>query len=127
MAKRGSIIKDNRTDIAISIHMNSHKTDKSVSGPLTLFMTGSEKGKGLAEAIMQELNDALHPEKEGKARSEGNLLILKSGYQPTVIVECGYLSNAAEETQLQQEDYQEQIVEAICKGIQAYFAEPSAT
>lgn len=127
MTKRKQIIKDNKTDIAISIHMNSVENDASVSGPLTLFMLGSEKGKSLAEAIIKELNNTLHPAKEGTARGEGNLLILKSGYQPTVIVECGYLSNAEEETKLKQDDYQDQIVQAICAGVQAFFATPSAS
>ncbi len=127
MEKRKQIIKDNKTDIAISIHMNSLKSDPSIAGPLTLFMTGSAKGKVLAEAIMQELNEALEPKSDGKARAESNLLILKSGYQPTVIVECGYISNAEEEEKLKQDDYQDQIVEAICKGVETYFATPNPT
>ena len=119
MAERRRIIEQSGSDIVISIHMNNYKQDPKVCGPLVLFMPGSDRGKKLAETVQQSLNTALNA--SGTARSE-NLYILKSGNQPCVLVECGYLSNEEEERKLGQPDYQKKIATAICEGIRAYFS-----
>jgi len=117
MAERRRIIEDSGSDIVISIHMNSH-TEPSVCGPLVLFMPGSEQGKALAESVICCLNEFINA--DGGARSE-SLYILKSGNQPCVLVECGYLSNATEEASLARQDYQKKIADAICEGTAAFF------
>ena len=119
MAERRRIIQESGSDIVISVHMNSFPQDPGVSGPLVLFAPGSVKGKSLAGWIQDSLNEALGD--DGSARSQDNLIILESGNQPCVIVECGYLSNEEEEELLQQEDYQQRIAEAICDGAAEYF------
>lgn len=119
MAKRREIITNSGSDIVVSIHMNSF-TDSSVSGPLVLYMPGSAKGLVLAKSIQQKLVEDLQPERENDARAE-DLYILRSGNQPCVIVECGYLSNDNEEQLLLTDDYQKKIAKAICSGINAYF------
>ena len=119
MAKRRQIITDSGSDIVVSIHMNAF-SDSSVSGPLVIFMQGSVKGEKLATSIQQSLLDELAPEQQNSARS-GDLYILRSGWQPCVIVECGYLSNEKEEQLLVQDDYQRKLAEAICGGINYYF------
>ncbi len=117
MAERRRIIEESDSDIVISIHMNSH-TDSKISGPLVLFMPGSDNGKRLAENIMDSINKELNA--DGKARSD-DLYILKSGNQPCVLVECGYISNAMEEASLNREDYQKKIADAILKGAAEFF------
>lgn len=117
MAERRRIIVESGSDIVISIHMNSH-TDSSISGPLVLFMPGSDKGKQLAEGIMGCINDAVNA--DGSARAE-DLYVLKSGNQPCVLVECGYISNAMEEANLAHEDYQKKIADAIFNGAALFF------
>ena len=118
MAERRRIIEESGSDIVISIHMNSFPQDPGVSGPLVLFMPGSEQGKRLAESIQQSLNEAL--EAKGKARSQ-SLYVLESGSQPCALVECGYLSNEEEERKLNRPDYQKKVAKAICKGAKDFF------
>lgn len=43
--------------------------------------------------------------------------MLRKTVSPTVIVECGFLSNEKECKKLQEEKYQDKIVEAIYQGI----------
>ena len=119
MAERRRIIEESGSDIVISIHMNSHE-DSSISGPLVLFMPNSENGKKLADTVQESLNDELAA--EGMARSD-NLYILRSGNQPCILIECGYISNASEESMLKRQDYQLKVVKSICEGIEKYFAE----
>lgn len=118
MAKRREIIAQSGSDIVISIHVNWY-TDPDVSGPVAMFMPGSDQGKRLAEAVQQSLNAALGT--SGLARSD-ELFILKSGNQPCVLVECGYISNAKEAAKLGREDHRRAIAEAICEGARDYFS-----
>lgn len=121
MAERRRIITESGSDIVVSIHMNSF-TDSSVSGPLVLFMEGSTKGEKLAKCIQSRLLDAADPVMKNDARS-GDLYILRSGWQPCVLVECGYLSNPDDEKMLADSDYQKKLAAAICGGIESYFSD----
>ena len=46
--------------------------------------------------------------------------LLKRTKIPTVIVECGFLSNHEEAGKLVTEEYQQKVAEAVCEGIQGY-------
>ncbi len=120
LQERRRIIEQSGSDIVISVHMNNYKQDPSVNGPLVLFMSGSEKGKSLAESVQDRLSYEL--DADGTSRGETKLYILKSGNQPCVLVECGYLSNEEEERKLQQPDYQQKIAKAICDGASAFLS-----
>lgn len=119
MEERRRIIEVSGSDIVISVHMNNFTEDPSVSGPLVLYMTGSVQGEKLADRIIGSIDNVIST--DGKTRAEGDLFILKSGNQPCVLVECGYLSNASEEGSLQREEYQKKIADAICEGAAAFF------
>ncbi|MFA6697632.1 MAG: N-acetylmuramoyl-L-alanine amidase, partial [Eubacteriales bacterium] len=58
-----------------------------------------------------------------QTKSASNFLILKAGDAPTVIVECGFLSNPREEALLQESDYQDKIAWSIYRGIIDYISE----
>ena len=47
---------------------------------------------------------------------------MKRSEAPTVIVECGFLSNEKEAALLVTDAYQQKAAESICHGIQKYFA-----
>lgn len=53
------------------------------------------------------------------------LLSSKKTPTPTVIVECGFLSNPTEAELLLQDDYQDQLVNAIYTGIETYLEKNS--
>ena len=120
MAERRRIITESGSDIVVSIHMNSF-SDSSVSGPLVIFMQGSTLGEKLAKSIQQSMIEVLSPSMENSARS-GDLYILRSGWQPCVIVECGYISNTEEEKKLLESKYQQSVASAVCDGIKNYFS-----
>ena len=48
-------------------------------------------------------------------------VVLKSPDIPSILVECGFLSNRAEERLLRRSDYQRDLARAIAKGIVGYF------
>ena len=79
-----------------------------------------EQVNQLAETVQAAMIESLSPKKE-RAASAGDFYILSLGI-PSVLVECGFLSNAAEEALLRQDAYCERVAAAIADGIADYYA-----
>ena len=60
------------------------------------------------------------PDNHRQAKANESYYLLKKTPTPTVIVECGFLSNPEEADLLLQDEYQDKIVAAIYSGIQTY-------
>lgn len=117
-----------RTDImnggallAVSIHQNSYR-DPAVSGAQVFYYTDSEEGRTAAGMLQAELN-ALAPDNEKEIRANDSYYILKNTRIPTVIVECGFLSNYTEAEKLADDEYQNRIAEAVSEGILQYITD----
>ncbi len=118
MAFRKSVIEQEGVDLVVSIHMNKFR-DGRVNGPQVFHMPKSVEGRKLAQLILIELSRATGKNKR-ETHSE-NFFMLRSTKAPAVIVECGFMSNAAEEKLLLDADYQDMLAEAICSGIERYY------
>ena len=114
MEARKELIKKTRPNMVISLHQNSY-TNHSLRGAQVFYDKNSEISKNIAECIQGEFKE--HLDKSIKATSPGDYFMLKCSLAPSVIVECGFLSNAEEEQLLLTPDYQEKIVNCIYKGI----------
>lgn len=100
-------------DMVISVHMNEYRS-RSESGPQVFYRAGSEGGRLLAGCIQAALIAELRPARERVAMA-GDYFILQLDV-PSVLVECGFISNAAEEKLLLDSDYQARLAEAIAEG-----------
>ena len=108
-----------QADMVLSIHMNEYRV-RSESGPQVFYRAGSGAGRLLAGTMQEALITALSPQKE-RAAMPGDYFILQLD-TPSVLVECGFLSNAAEEALLRQDAYCERVAAAIADGIADYYA-----
>lgn len=115
MKKRVQIINEVQPDIAVSIHQNSYP-DESVKGAQVFYFTHSEKAKEAAE-IMQENLRMFDVGNKRQAKANNTYYMLKKTEPPTIIVECGFLSNWEEAEKLMSEEYQDKISQVICDGI----------
>ena len=106
-------------DAVISIHQNSY-TDSSAKGAQVFYYSESKEGKVLAEILQKSLIEHADPENHRMAKANTSYYILKNTAAPTVIVECGFLSNPEEETLLNTAQYQDKLVDALQKGICEY-------
>ena len=114
--RRVRLIHTNNADLAISIHQNSF-TQEDVKGAQAFYYSKSEQGKLLAELIQDYLKKELADQNHRKAKSNTNYYMLTKTECPLVIVECGYLSNAAEADLLGNDEYQEKVAIGISKAI----------
>lgn len=114
MANRKELIKSIRPNMVISLHQNS-STNHGFRGAQVFYDKTSEISKQIADLIQKEFNKTLDSGK--KYTSPGDYYMLKCTSAPSVIVECGFLSNAEEEQLLLNENYQEKIINSIYLGI----------
>ena len=114
MQRRAEIIRINEADMVLSIHMNEY-AGRSESGPQVFYREGCPAGRLLAGAVQAAMHEGLKPAKKREALG-GDYYILTLGI-PGALVECGFLSNKAEEALLLQETYRQQIAEAIVQGV----------
>ena len=120
MIARIEIIKELNPFFTISIHQNSF-TNASVSGPQVFYYKESEPSATMAQIIQDVLNSQLSPAKQREPQSNTNYYLLTRTPTPTVIVECGFLSNPTEADLLTQDEYQSRVANSIFLGILSYY------
>ena len=114
--------KSEDTDIFISIHQNSFPSE-DVHGAQVFYKKDSEAGKSLAVAIQKRLAEVADVGNTRMAKADGSYYILKNSSVPSVIVECGFLSNDEEMAKLLDEEYRKHIAWAIYMGVMDYCGE----
>lgn len=117
MIARVDIAKEHGADMVLSIHMN-HYRDRSQSGPQVFYRKGCDAGRLLAGCMQESLIAGLSPQRRRSALS-GDYFILQLDV-PSVLIECGFLSNPAEEQLLLDGSYQERIAQAVADGAAEY-------
>ena len=119
MQNRVAAIEESEAQLTISIHQNSYP-DPSVKGAQVFYYSESEEGRRLAETIQKSLTDRLNDGNTREAKANDSYYMLKKTPTPTVIAECGFLSNYEESALLSEDMYQERIAWAIVMGIMQY-------
>ena len=108
-------------DLFISIHMNKFPEEK-YKGAQVFYSKLPAESKILGETIQSSLKENLDINNERIAKcSDNSIYILKDSKIPSVIVECGFLSNHEEEKLLKDNNYQDKIAWAIFLGVLKYF------
>lgn len=118
MAARTAMMKNDIFTVAISIHMNSFPTDRSVSGARLFCYPGSIQGQSLAAGIMNEIAAATG-QRNRDAIAE-DLMVVREPICPSALVECGFLSNSTDEANLRTESYQKTLAQAVADGVQGF-------
>lgn len=121
MAARKKIMNGCDADIVVSIHMNKF-TDRGASGPMAFYEKGSDEGKLLATAVITGVCEAL--ERRVRLANPADYYVIRESDMPAVLVECGFLSNASDESLMQTDDYMKALVRGIADGVEAYFGIP---
>lgn len=124
MQKRCQIIADANPAFTVSIHQNSYTTE-DIKGAQVFYYGQSENGKRLADVLQEHLISEVDPQNTRVAKANESYYLLKKTPTPTVIVECGFLSNQSEADLLLTEDYQSKLAHAIYLGILSYLEEES--
>jgi N-acetylmuramoyl-L-alanine amidase len=125
LAKRVAIADAIQPDVFLSIHQNSY-SDEGCRGAQVFYYNASEESKRLAEYIQKAFILYVDQDNYREIKANETYYLLKESSYPTVIIECGFLSNYEEASLLLTEEYQEKIALAIYKGT-SDFIELNAT
>ena len=119
MAKRGAILCTDGADCTVSIHANKFE-DRRVKGPMCYYQAGAEEGKALAQCVIDAM--CLSLGRDGRLANPGNNFVTRIPSVPSVLIECGFLSNPEDERNLQDPAYQQLLADAIADGVLAFLS-----
>ena len=105
--------------IFVSIHMNSYKAEKYY-GFQAYYNGADERSRLLADTLQRTVREKLQPDNKRAVKDGGELHILKNSPTCTVLLECGFLSNAKECEKLCEKEYQKELSFAVACGIIEY-------
>jgi len=117
---RVKIANDHKADLFVSIHCNSTPSPRWY-GAQTFYESENKDSETLGKAIQAELIKQLKNTKR-QALVRRDTYLFRNLEIPTVIIECGFLSNPTETQLLTQEEYQYRLAFAIYSGIVKYLA-----
>ncbi len=120
MKKRKEIIEEAKPDLMVSIHQNFFPRANQ-RGAQVFYAPGSEIGEEIANSMQKVLNANLEASK--RSPQEGDYYILRCSEYPSILIECGFLSNAEDEKLLLQATYQEKVAYTIFCGIELLLAD----
>ncbi|OPJ54858.1 N-acetylmuramoyl-L-alanine amidase CwlD [Alkalithermobacter paradoxus] len=121
LRNRKALIKESKADLLISIHLNSFP-QKKYYGAQVFYPKSDKQSKEIAQFIQEELRRVLDKNNKRSIKPRDNIYLLENNSIPSILIECGFLSNDKEEELLKSGSYQDKIAWAIYIGIQKYFS-----
>lgn len=122
MEKRKEIIQKADPSLVISVHQNRYPS-QSVRGAQVFFKKEDGRGEQFALGVQERLN-ALYAEEGVKPRNAtpAEYYLLSCSSAPSIIVECGFLSNAKDEALLLDGVWKRRLADSVTAGVMAYFS-----
>ncbi|MBD2593466.1 N-acetylmuramoyl-L-alanine amidase [Nostoc spongiaeforme FACHB-130] len=103
-------------DVFVSIHANSAGAGRpDVSGLETYYY---DSGLGLARAVHNSIRQSVNVRDRGVRRAR--FFVLRKSSMPSILVETGYLTGREDIAKLRTSAYQNQMAEAIARGVLQY-------
>lgn len=120
MEKRKDIINNASPTLVVSVHMNKYSLSTR-RGAQVFYKENDDSAKILANCVQESFNSM-----EGATRKysplSGDYYILNCSTYPSIIAECGFLSNPQDEALLLTDEYRDAVAYAIFKGIVNYLS-----
>lgn len=115
LKERVRIINETENPVLVSIHQNTF-SDTRYSGAQIFYATAGES-QALAKALQQTFCETLNIGSNRACKAASGVYLMEHIPCTGVLVECGFLSNAAEESKLRTGDYQQKICCVIASSL----------
>ncbi len=117
---RAAIMDEYENCLYVSIHQNKYE-DSRIWGAQTFYSPNDTASKSLAQFIQSSIATVIQPDNKRQIKQSGtSIYVLYNATKPAVMVECGFLSNPNELSQLKSEEYQSKMAFSIMSGIINY-------
>lgn len=117
MKKRVEIINNEKTDLFLSIHLNSYP-NTSVKGAQAFYSPKNEVAKVFADIVQKHFKTLTKTKMTSKP---GDYYILNNTSKIGALVECGFLSNPEDRSNLIEDSYQQKVAQTLYDSILEYF------
>ena len=104
-------------DIFLSIHQNAFDNER-VNGIETYYYLKEDFSKELCSFVQKNLVNSTNAYDRGIKNS--NFVVLRENIIPSVLIECGFITNNSEAMSLIKDDYQKSIANSIVKSIKLF-------
>jgi N-acetylmuramoyl-L-alanine amidase len=118
---RVKLKKDTHCDMFVSIHLNMFPQSKYYGAQV--WYSKNDESKKLARIVQNNLIQDLDRNNNRREKAASNLykILRENDTMPSIIVECGFLSNYEEKQKLISDSYQEKIAVSLSKSINEYY------
>ena len=106
--------------VLISIHQN-YFGDSQYSGA-QVFYAKTEGSEQLAKKLQEQFVKTVNPGSRRQAKKSSGVYLMEHIQRPGILVECGFLSNAAEESRLRDQEYQKKLGAVIATSVSQYLS-----
>lgn len=113
---RVDMAENNHADMFVSVHTNSNP-DSNIVGAMTFYPSGKSSKLAL------EVQNAMVKETKAvdKGTSSATFYVLRNTSMPSILVEMGFITNAQEAAQLNDNSYRNSMAQGIYNGIVKYY------
>ena len=112
LKNRAEIANNIEGALLVSIHMNSFPEEK-YNGFEVYYSLNTPQSRLYAEAIHAKVKEKHEPDNRRRAKGSDSIYLLNHSENPAVLIECGFLSNAADAAKLSDKDYQKELCFSI--------------
>ena len=123
LKERVRIAEETENATVISIHQNYYPEEK-YSGA-QVFFNNNPESKALAQALQSQFIATVNPGRNRRIKKADGVYFMEHITCPGVLVECGFLSNPAEEAKLRNHDYQNDLCCVIAATCSQYLQRES--
>jgi len=117
MDNRLALFNKYENAVCVSIHQNQF-TQPQYSGAQMFYSASNSKSEALAQSLQKRFAEFLQPENDREIKRCGKELFLcYFSENPTVMAECGFLSNPEEAALLNTDEYQGKVAFTLFTGI----------
>ena len=117
---RLQIINETENSIFVSIHQN-HYSSSAYKGLQVFYSMNHPDSSKMADSIRLPVISYLQTDNSREIKASGSeFYLLHHSQRPSVMVECGFMSNAEETKMLKDENYQQKLAFVIAIGIRDY-------
>ncbi|MBC2579620.1 N-acetylmuramoyl-L-alanine amidase CwlD [Clostridium sp. DJ247] len=120
---RSKMKKESSCNMFISIHLNMFPESKYYGAQV--WYSRNKDSEKLAKIVQQNLKADLDMSnnRQEKPALDSYKVLRVNDEMPSVLVECGFLSNPMEEGKLKSDEYQDKIADSIVKSVKAYYSQ----
>lgn len=115
---RVALVEGTPNALLVSVHQNQFA--QSQYRGAQVFFAGTDGSQTLAEQLQATLSAQVDPNNHRQCKAARDIYLLEHVSCTAVLVECGFLSNPAEEALLQEAPYQKKLAAALAGVIYAH-------